>query len=386
MIIQHACLSLGVLYLCAGAGSNGDLWVACLSGAVVHVDLASNASNTIHHEPGVALSGAKFCREQQLLFVAGSLSGKGYIFHVKPANSSAGSSSSSGSGTRIAHDPGSAAQQQFVVSKREVIHLALPAVSYINDVALGPDRAYFTDSFHNVIYSIPRYASEGRTGAAENSAGLQHRQVLRHPTGPFFDTKLGQYRANGIAVYSSTQQNDSLLVANTHTGNMYKVVIDKEGGEAGSKSSASTLRAASEAPAPTAGGQLPSLVGKLVLHSKQMPPALVQEFALPSVKNSRVNNRLLLDGVWVLNSSMAFVADNYNNRVWGLRIGEGMSDVSIACLVQLPVFGVPTTITFSQGMLWVTNAHLDTCFPFLPCPKHAFEVLGINPDECQPWP
>ena len=113
--------------------------------------------------------------------------------------------------------------------------------------------------------------------------------------------------------------------------------------------------------------------------------AAVHELMLPKVPGN-VSDTLLLDGVWFVNSSFAVVADNYNNRVWGTEVGESMTSAKLACLIQLPVFKVPTTITAMNGKLCITNPHLDTCFPFLPCPHHAFEVIGVDMAQCKSWP
>ncbi|KAF6264462.1 hypothetical protein COO60DRAFT_126418 [Scenedesmus sp. NREL 46B-D3] len=368
------------------AGNDRDLWVACLSGAVVHVDLVSNTSCIVHREPGVALSGAKFCPQQQAVIAAGSLSGRVFIFHVHKASS--GSSSSEGQ-----------QKQQYVVTKKEVVQLAKPALSYINDVALSTDRAYFTDSFRAVIYSIPRFAAEA--SAAESSSSnsrngssdaARSRPVLRHSTGGYFATELGQFRANGLAVYASSESADTLLVANTHTGNMYSVVVPKAAATAaasknGSISSSSSSGSGNRSSQPRAAAAGHGLLGQLLLHGQQGPPAVVRELALPTILGGKTSDRLLLDGVWVSNSSMAYVADNYNNRVWGLAVNASAMGVELSCLFEQPVLGVPTTLTLQQGLLWAVNAHLDTCFPFLPCPNHKFEVIGIDiEEECKPWP
>lgn len=182
--------------------------------------------------------------------------------------------------------------------------------------------------------------------------------VVQHPTGSFFNTQLGQFRANGLAVYSTSARRDTLLVANTHTGNLYSVVLDK----------------------PSPGQQQPQ---------QQQPAAwpapVVAELALPDIPGP-VTRRLLLDGVWVANASRAFVADNYNNRVWGVALGPGLASARVSCVVRSPAFGVPTTLAQQAGVLWAVNAHLDTCFPFLPCPRHKFELLGLRTEsDCEPW-
>jgi hypothetical protein len=340
-----------------------------LSGTVVHVDLARNTSRVVHREPGIALSGAKFCPQQQALFAAGSLSGRGFIFHVQKANIS--SSSNEG-------------QQQYVVAKKEVVQLAKPALSYINDVALSSDRAYFTDSFRAVIYSIPRLAAEAPAAANIGSSSTAvARPVLWHATGGYFATQLGQFRANGLAVYGGNTTADTLLVTNTHTGNMYSAVVPKAAAEAASSATSSSSTGSHTGTAAAAHG----LLDQLVLHGQQGLPAVVRELPLPTIKGGKTSDRLLLDGVWVSNSSVAYVADNYNNRVWRLAVEGTLNSLKLSCLFQSPVLGVPTTLAYQQGLLWAVNAHLDTCFPFLPCPKHKFEVVGIDATEdCKPWP
>ena len=56
------------------------------------------------------------------------------------------------------------------------------------------------------------------------------------------------------------------------------------------------------------------------------------------------------------------------------------------CVLTRPEYGVPTTLTMTRGSdfrstLWSVNAHLDTCIPFLPCPKHPFELVGLQPRD-----
>jgi hypothetical protein len=343
-----------------------------LSGAVVHVDLARNTSRVVHREPGIALSGAKFCPQQQALFAAGSLSGRGFIFHLQKASSS---SSSSGE-----------VQQQYVVARKEVVQLAKPALSYINDVALSSDRAYFTDSFRAVLYSIPRFAADAPAAASSGSSSTaEARPVLRHATGSYFATQLGQFRANGLAVYESNDTADTLLVANTHTGNMYSAIVPKT---AAAEAASSTTGSSSDSTSSRLGAAATAhgLLDQLKLHGQQGLPAVVREFPLPTIEGGKTSDRLLLDGVWVSNRSTAYVADNYNNRVWGLAVQGSLNSVKLSCMFQSPVLGVPTTLTYQQGLLWTVNAHLDTCFPFLPCPKHKFEVVGIDAtEECKLW-
>lgn len=647
------------------------------------------------------LSGAKFCKKQQALFVAGTLSGKAYIYHMQHTTGAAGPT--------------------FSLGKREVLDLNLPGKSYINDVAVSQDRVYFTDSFNPVLYSVPRFL--GATGPSTQQrfslnlkgGGSAPRPVTKVKTGAHFDTKAGQFRANGIAVYKSNDQKDILLVANTHTGHLYKVTVDKtaepvaddaptsagaqqavavmaqqatmavasrlrlgrnvadssttEGSPAGLAAAAAAAAAAALAPdvetpqfieeptqpaatpvvagsgtpaqlaqppqyakakgakagsqnnaadafkpkagakaktaghskpletAPVAAGvaavkaakpkhkagqqqgrkaapaaaaavaavaqpavpvvsaansmslenaaaaaavqavhvgsyltklaqdvrarirrpgkqqqqdeeneegsvhiatgagaaaagsggvqsvphqrgrftalpsadaivksgkgtkhsesgtshhqgsealllaepvkiqepvidrnsavltaaaaqaaiasvaaQQQSRLGRMLLAAAdadstrrnwptqmargiaeklglsarhKMLTADVQELQLPSIPG-QYTKRLLLDGITVKDDT-AYVADNYNDRVWGLQLGKGLTDVKVVCVLQGPAMHVPTTLTMLGGRLWWVNAHLDTCFPFLPCPAHKFELHGVSPSMCQPW-
>jgi hypothetical protein len=111
--------------------------------------------------------------------------------------------------------------------------------------------------------------------------------------------------------------------------------------------------------------------------------AEVTELQLPSIPG-QYTQRILVDGI-VIKNDMAYVADNYNNRVWGVQLGKGLSEAKVTCLLQGPAMHVPTTLLFQAGHLWWVNAHLDTCFPFLPCPAHKFELHGVSAGQCQPW-
>lgn len=590
-------LAIGSLLNCDFLVSDYDAWLL--------QDLATNTSTVVHKERNVHLSGVKFCKKQQVLFVAGTLSGKGYVYHMQREIGPAGA--------------------QYMVGQREVLDLHMPGSGYINDVTLSQDRAYFTDSFNPVLYWVPRFYSppvppeneqqqQQRFGIRLGSnSNPNSRPVSKVSTGNFFDTKAGQFRANGLAVYKSNEHRDVLLVANTHTGHLYKVVVDKTAdgdakdapakqpgggvatvaavkpaggvsriaqqatmavasrlrlgrfdntaapagtpqaaqghqktgakvaaakhstasvagarqgvGGAGkaattaamgsigpqrpnqtavppasgasqqvkwsklaadvadelkkhqkaeqqqqpqahpkkagvwsklAKNVASRMRLAGSAaggaaagnthtnssswqpdvllaepvqihestpdinPAATAAAAAAAAVaavsaqhsralGRSLLavdaaaakqaawpaqmargiagrlgfpaREKQTAAAVVQELPLPAIAG-QYTQRILVDGV-AIKDDFAYVADNYNNRVWGVDLDKGLSAVHIKCGFQGPVMHVPTTLAFQSGRLWWVNAHLDTCFPFLPCPAHQFELYGVLPSRCQ---
>jgi len=190
----------------------------------------------VHKERNVHLSGVKFCKKQQLLFVAGTLSGKAYLYHMQRTVGPSGTT--------------------YSVGKREVLDLGLPGKNYINDVAISQDRAYFTDSFNPVLHWVPRLYSPSPSSSTQQRFGLRSstRPIGKFKTGAFFDTKAGQFRANGIAVYKSNAFKDTLLVSNTHTGHLYKVVVDKAGADVQDAASAAGVAAAAVAVGKPAAG------------------------------------------------------------------------------------------------------------------------------------
>jgi hypothetical protein len=389
-------------------------------------DLRSNTSRVVHKEHGVPLSGVKFCSRQQLLFVAGTLTGKAFVYHLSKvpaaAAAAAASQGSSNSSSRV-----SSSAWQYAVSRREVLDLSLPGVGFINDVTLTPDRAYFTNSLQPVLHWVPRAHQQASAGDAAAGQQAAPRPAHKVHTGAFFDTQLGQFRANGIATLASSAIADTLLTANTHTGNLYRVVVSKAVSAAAPGSGAAVVvssisstsaegggtaavRAATTAATGPFGGWAAALISGVAKQlglsaaasASGVQATEVAELQLPAVPGGRVSKRLLVDGLWVADSSSSgdtsssssrsspkssvFVADNYNGRVWRAELQAQADTAALSCVWQGSALQVPTTLAMQAGRLWWVNAHLDTCFPFLPCPTHAFELQGVAPDSCGAWP
>lgn len=136
-------------------------------------------------------------------------------------------------------------------------------------------------------------------------------------------------------------------------------------------------------PMPRPGKMARSIANRLGLAGRgKQQIAQVVELQLPAIAG-RFTKRLLVDGIAIKNET-AYVADNYNNRVWGVELEKGAASARLSCGLQGPaVMHVPTTLAFQLGRLWWLNAHLDTCFPFLPCPQHTFELHGVRPAKCE---
>lgn len=333
--------------------SDTELFVACLSGAILHVDLPAKRVTKVLEEPLQALSGAKWCPIQNALFVAGTLSGKGFVYYLdRVASLPQPDALSPAPGAPVGGvQGGGAATGPWRLRRRVAVQLAKLPPWYINDATLTDDAALFTDSFSQRLWSIPRFFN----GSAP--------QVVYYDLGPKFFVLPGQFKANGLAAFhpaadpgagSAGAAQQQLLVANLYSGNLYKVVLPE------ARAGARVLR----------------------LYGMYGGAANVTEVALPAVDGKR----MLLDGLWLSDARTMYAADNFHNRVFQISLGGGARNATVSCKLALPEFKVPTTLTMTKGedgrmTLWAVNAHLDTCLPFIPCPTHKFELIGLQPED-----
>lgn len=392
-----------------GVAAAGDyeLFVACLSGAVLHVDLTTKAVTKVTDEPLAALSGVKWDAEQRALFVTGTLSGKAFTYFLEPQDptnlGAAGAprarpgSSAGAAGAPRAPPAGALSLAQagpapWRVKRRVAVQLARLPPWYINDVTLTPTSALFTDSFSSRLFEVPRFFPEGSTP-----------KVTSYDLGPHFEVLPGQFKANGIAALrpaaadatiptngggddsasgvggdgtggdsAGTAGGESVLVANLHEGNLYRV----------------TLPAPPPAPSPApAGVAAAAAAAKKALLGGDGgggEKAAAAQVALPAVRGAR----MLLDGLWLDDDDKTvYAADNYHNRVvrMALRQGAVTAGAEVTCVIDPPDYKVPTTLAVTNGaggkILWAVNAHLTTCLPFVPCPGHSFELIGVKPSD-----
>jgi hypothetical protein len=249
------------------------------------------------------------------------------------------------------------------VKRRVAVQLARVPPWYINDVALTRDAALFTDSVASRLFSLPRFFGPDEQPVA-----------TAYALGPRFAVLPGQFKSNGLAVLppetASGKTNASssdgsgggeaeVLVANLHEGNFYQVALP------------------SLAAAPRARGALfgPAAAG-----------AAVSRVETPAVERKR----LFLDGLWLEGSSTLYAADNFHNRVVRFELVRnqdgGGYKAEPTCVIAPQDYRTPTTLTMTNGdgggrVLWAVNAHLTTCLPFVPCPSHKFELIGVRPQD-----
>ncbi|MET8852108.1 hypothetical protein [Amycolatopsis sp. NPDC004625] len=161
----------------AGGGSyyTGDL----VAGTIFREDLRrGTAERFIEAPPGEKAAGVDFDRRHDLLFVAGADGGKAYVYDVR--------------------------------TKAKIADYTFgdPQTSYVNDVVVTPQGAWFTDSYHPQLFFVPVVA--GRLGTPRTLP----------LTGPGAGGSPGDFFMNDII---ATPSGSTLLVAATIPGKVYRI-------------------------------------------------------------------------------------------------------------------------------------------------------------------
>lgn len=149
------------------------------TGQILTGDLRTGEVTTlVPAAAGRSAIGLKYDESTGLLFVAGGMTGKAYVYDAE-------------SGDLVAE-----------------IQLAAPGSSFINDVVITQDAAYFTNSFAPVIYRVP-LADIGPSATFE---------VIE--LGGEYQFTAGAFNANGIA---ATPNGKWLIIVNSTEGALYRV-------------------------------------------------------------------------------------------------------------------------------------------------------------------
>jgi sugar lactone lactonase YvrE len=151
------------------------------TGAVYRGDLRTGEGEVlVQPQAGRAAIGLKYDDRSGLLFVAGGPTGYAYIYD-------------GGTGANVA----------------EIQLTTLP--SFINDVVITKDAAYFTNSFQPFIYRVP----------LENNGDLPAVPTVEEiPLGGEYQFTPGAFNANGIA---ATPNGKTLIIVNSTEGALYNV-------------------------------------------------------------------------------------------------------------------------------------------------------------------
>jgi len=151
------------------------------TGAVYRGDLRTGEGEVlVQPQAGRAAIGLKYDDRSGLLFVAGGPTGYAYIYNGE-------------TGANVA----------------EIQLTTLP--SFINDVVITKDAAYFTNSFQPFIYRVP----------LENNGDLPAVPTVEEiPLGGEYQFTPGAFNANGIA---ATPNGKTLIIVNSTEGALYNV-------------------------------------------------------------------------------------------------------------------------------------------------------------------
>lgn len=236
------------------------------TGAVYRGDLRTGEGEVlVQPQAGRAAIGLKYDDRSGLLFVAGGPTGYAYIYDGD-------------TGANVA-----------------AIQLTtLP--SFINDVVITRDAAYFTNSFQPFIYRVP----------LENNGELPAVPTVEEiPLGGEYQFTPGAFNANGIA---ATPNGKTLIIVNSTEGALYNVD-------------------------PTTG-----VATRIDLGTSAVPNG---------------------DGI-LLQGKTLYVVQNRLNQIAVIELSADLTSGTITELITDPDFRVPTTIASFGNSLYAVNARFGT--------------------------
>ncbi|WP_086844945.1 hypothetical protein [Amycolatopsis kentuckyensis] len=175
IVLPGATSAEGITAAGGGTYYTGDL----IAGTIFREDVrGGTAERFIEAPPGQMAAGVDFDRRHGLLFVAGAIGGKAYVYDVR--------------------------------TKAKVADFTFgdPQTSYVNDVVVTPQGAWFTDSYHPQLFFVPVVA--GRPGTPRTLP----------LTGPGAGGSPGNFFMNDVI---ATPSGNTLLVAATIPGKVYTI-------------------------------------------------------------------------------------------------------------------------------------------------------------------
>lgn len=252
-------------------------------GAIFRGNLRSGEVEMIA-EPGARMAvGMKYDPRSSLLFVAGGGFGTAHIFNGKTG--------------------------ELVMT-----YQLTTSASFINDVIVTRQAAYFTDSFQKQFYRLPL----GPGGALPEPDEVQ---TIALDDG--FDFAPGGFNANGIVATANGKQ---LIIVNSAFGKLYRVN---------------------------------PLTGAAV--SIQLTGGDAQNG----------------DGL-VLRGQTLYVVQNFLNRIAVIELQPNLSSGAVVEHLTSPYFRIPTTAALFGEALYAVNARFDEIPPGQPAPDDTFEAVRVE--------
>jgi sugar lactone lactonase YvrE len=249
------------------SGNGTTFYVGSIpTGAVYRGDLQTGEGAVlVRAQAGRSSIGLKYDARTGLLFVAGGMTGNAYIYDGQ-------------TGANVA----------------EIQLTKLP--SFINDVVVTNDAAYFTNSFQPELYRVP-LANNGELPASPTSEAI--------PLGGDYQFTPGAFNANGI---EATPNGKTLIIVNSSEGALYNVD-------------------------PTTG-----VATRINLGTGSVPNG---------------------DGI-LLQGKTFYVVQNVLNQIAVVELRPDFSSGTIVDMITSPDFRVPTTIAKFGNALYAVNARFDT--------------------------
>src|SRR5829696_655443 len=236
------------------------------TGAVYRGDLRTGEGEVlVPAQAGRAAIGLKYDERTGLLFVAGGPTGYAYVYNGE-------------TGANVAE-----------------IQLTT-GPSFINDVVVTRDAAYFTNSFQPVIYRVP-LANNGELPANPTSEEI--------PLSGDYQFTAGAFNANGIA---ATPNGKTLIIVNSTEGALYNVD-------------------------PTTG-----IATRIDLGGGSVPNG---------------------DGI-LLQGKTLYVVQNQLNQIAVVELNSDFTEGTIVDTITSSAFRVPTTIARFGNSLYAVNARFGT--------------------------
>jgi len=274
-------------------GNGPTAYVGSLaSGSIYEVDLRTGAGSTlVQGLPGSLLAvGLDFDARSGYLFVAGGLTGDGRVYDT---------------------DTGQMIHQ---------LPLSAPWISWINDVVVTRDAAYFTNSFVPEIYKVPLNSQGEPSGVVQTLMLHSDWQNFTNPapTGPA-DMWIN---ANGIV---ATPNDRTLIVVNYFSGLLYTVDPDT---------------------------------------------GFATEIDLGGVSVQSG------DGL-VLRGKTLYVVQNFANAIAVFRLSPDYSAATFTGYLTDSDLSIPSTADLFGPWLYAVNARFDVCFPG-PCPGLEYDIVRVD--------
>jgi len=249
------------------SGNGTTFYVGSIpTGAVYRGDLRTGEGTVfVPPQSGRSATGLKYDSRTGLLFVAGAGTGFAYIYNGQ-------------TGANVA-------EIQLTTSP-----------SFINDVIVTKDAAYFTNSNQPEFYRIP-ISNRGQTDFTSETIPL---------SGDYqFDSSPGAFNANGIA---ATPDGKTLIIVNSSDGALYNV------------------------------DPLTGVATRIDLGGDSVPNG---------------------DGI-LLQGKTLYVVQNFLNQIAVVELNSDFTAGTIVDTITSSSFGIPTTIARFGDALYAVNSHFDT--------------------------